>query len=270
MGKACVWIPSVKTKDGDVRESKLFTDLLSFTSHNRTETVDMWNYLTSPQFLNRYGFNIKKDDAGEVILEDVLKKGINRDLLEDAKITAILNRKIGAVKDGKLQFYADTTANYQHLSKTAAEFNTTSEYRGKYVAVIRQDENGIYLSTERVNEENESLAKKITKNYYLNQQIANILTPMGITTEQIYGMQDSMHAKGMVDYENAEETAEGFISLIKISEGMAGQQALPEEFAHLMIDLLQDDVLVQRLLKTVAPRIKEILGEDFEDYYADY
>lgn len=271
MAKSCVWKPSVRTNTGDVRESKLFNDLLSFTSNNREKTKSIWQYMRGQKFIEDFGFGVPRDDANEPILTEVIKLPNASSILNDTAILVELNKKSGAIKNGKINILPDTTDNYLELSQKAIDFNRNSEYREKYVAVVRNNsDQGIYLSIERLTDETSLLAKKITKNTALNESIRNILEKAGVSIGRIKELQNSIKENGIVDYDNAEETADGLLTLIRIADGHRGEKALPEEFAHLMIDVLSDEPLIQRLLNTAKTLQKEILGDEYEAYAEDY
>ena len=71
--KSCAIIPQVRGKDGDVRDSRLFKDLLSFTNNNRKQTNRIYYTTKNPQFKSDYSDILKYDDAGEVTMKSLLK-----------------------------------------------------------------------------------------------------------------------------------------------------------------------------------------------------
>ena len=272
MASACVIKPSVITKDGNQRESRLFNDLLSFYGKDkRNEVKSVYNKLTSPQYMSNIPDGMKLDDAGQVILSSAINNNATRGIMDEAIIVDGISRSIGAVKNGSRVLMEDTTDNYLKLSKDISEFNSSSEYRNRYVALITNEEDGkIAISISVANDNNLAIAKKIEINRILNEKIRTILPQMGVTIDALNNLQDNLRENGIVDYENATETAKGFINLIKIANGSKGEQALPEEFAHLMVDVMQDEPMVKRLISTVSPIIEEILGDEYDAYVERY
>ena len=81
---------------------------------------------------------------------------------------------------------------------------------------------------------------------------------------------DSEDFGGLFDPTTA-RFSEGFIQIIKIAKGEIGEQALPEEFSHLMIEGLKTHPLVTRLLATIDDSIaRQVLGEQYEQYAREY
>jgi hypothetical protein len=72
---------------------------------------------------------------------------------------------------------------------------------------------------------------------------------------------------GMFDPQNAEETMDGLITVIKVSNSLLGMEAISEEFAHLMVEGLQHKEHVKRLLNIIRNDdnlMKSILGEEYD------
>lgn len=269
MATYCVIKPRVRTSQGE-RESKLFNDLLSIYKGNRKDAVRAYSYLKSDNFLGNYRDIIDIDDAGEPILSSVISKTSLKGLLDDSVVISGLNEIIGATKNGEHITLDDNTENYLSLSKKVVDFNRDNEYNGKYVALIDNNNGKVGIHIERSTDKNSIIATKIAKNYILNEKIRTILAQMGVSIDKLTNLQDSLGVNGVVDYENAEQTSNGFINLIRIAGGFKGEIALPEEFAHLMIDIMQDEPLVKRLLSSVSNIVPQILGDEYDQYVERY
>ena len=269
----CIWRPSVITKDGNQRESKLFADLVKFYgtgADSRNKVKDAYSKLTSQEFLASIPSSIQIDDGGEVVLSSVINNGRMKSIMDESVIVGGIERSIGAIKNNERVFVDDTTENYIELSDKVSKFNNESEYRNKYVALINNEEGKIGIYIADATPENLVVAKKIETNRILNDKIRTALSQMGVGIDKLNELQNSLRINGVVDYENATETANGFITLIKLAEGSRGEKALPEEFAHLMIDLMSDQPIVQRLLASVGSITREILGKDYDAYVEEY
>lgn len=266
MAESCVWKPQVSTPNG-VRESQLFKDLMELNSNNRADAIDDYSIIKSNWFLDRYTPIIKFDDGEEPILSSVIEKG----LLDSGRMVSKLNKQIGAIKDGQRVYLEDNTDNYLELSSKAIKFNQDSTVRDKFIAVVRIDNGRITLSVEPKDADNENLASQIALNYSLNEKIRTILAKSGVSIERLTSLQDTLRSEnGVVDYQNATETADGFLALIKLADGSRGEKALPEEFAHLMIDMLSDEPLIKRLLSSVGNLTSKILGDEYDSYVEEY
>lgn len=273
MANFCVSKPSVRTSNGDVRESKLFNDLLSFTSNNRKQAVQLYALIKSDKFQLKYSDKYSTDDAGEPILSTVLKNVKIKGVLDDAVAIQNIEESIGATKKGKRVYRTDTLNDYEELSKKVREFIQSSPYKDLYVPIIKKTEDGrIYLTVESPTSENTILATKIVKNLTLNEKIRQLLTNKGQNIDAFIQLQKGLKEAGIVDYENAQRTAEGLLNLIKLQDSSAGVEALPEEYAHFMIDLLEERPIIKRLLSTIEREglAEDILGDQYDGYYEDY
>lgn len=273
MAEACVWKPKVKAPNGELKDSKLFEDLLSLKNHIRKETVPLYGYLKSEDFKSRYGKKVSYDENGEPLLESVINNATIKGVLDDISIAKDLTFSIGGLKkDGSINYLEDNNNNYADLVSSVLEFNRNSKYKDKYVAVIRKSSDNIYISVERLTDENSTLAKSITSSYYLNERIKNLLGNYGISIGHLNTLQEELRINGVVDYQNARTTADGLIEIIKLAEGSIGEAALPEEFAHFIIDVMSNDIMVQRLLNLSSQEgvIKNTLGDEYESYIETY
>lgn len=268
MTKSCVLIPRVKTPTGEMKDSKLFKDLLSFTNRDRNAAVRIYAALKDKS--NLEGRKLEYDDNGEPTVESILKNTYLKNLLDDTTVISAIEMEIGASdKTGKPIILEDTYSNYKELSERVDEFNRTSRFKDSYVAIINTNNGNCNIHIERKNESNSLIAKKIHASLLLNEKIRLVLGNSGISIEYL---EDLQNALGIVDYENAKITADGFISLIKILNGSKGEKALPEEFAHFVIDTMSEDPMIQRLMSLMNREdvIREALGEEYNSYMEDY
>ena len=107
----------------------------------------------------------------------------------------------------------------------------------------------------------------------LNKRLREILRNAGIGTGAITEAEARMKLAGITDFDTAKLTAEGLKELIRLAEGKAGEYALPEEFAHVALEMLgHEHPLVQRLLSTLASdeaALREAFGNQY-DWYMNY
>lgn len=268
MRKSCVYTPRVRTNNG-VRESKLFEDLLSFTHNDRPKAIKLYSQLRSPDFRFRYEDKVAWDDAGEVVFSSVQR--LKTPVLEDIDVVTNILEENGEWKNGN-RFHDDTRENYETLADKAVKFNQTGKQNSAFVATVKQNAEGkIYLSVDRINDNDSALAQKIYKNKLLNEKIRGILTQMGVSVGSLNELEQKIGERGVVDYERAQELANGMLQLIRLADGMKGEQALPEEFAHLVLDMMREtDPLVQRLIASSFEIAPKVLGEDYQTYVEQY
>jgi hypothetical protein len=81
-----------------------------------------------------------------------------------------------------------------------------------------------------------------------------------------------MGITGKVDFSVAKNVATGIRDIIKLSKGIEGVRALPEEFAHFIVDAIGEIPLKERLINTLNNEdiLKEILGDSYDNYSKVY
>ncbi len=98
----------------------------------------------------------------------------------------------------------------------------------------------------------------------LNRKLREILNRHGIGIGVLYNAEARMNLGGVAVFDTANVTAEGLLELIRLAEGYEGEQALPEEFAHVALEMLgHDHALVKRLLNAIDDS-DEALREAYE------
>ena len=115
--KSCAVIPQIKGKDGNVKDSKLFNDLLSFTNNNREQTNRLYYITKNPKFQSDYSDILKYDDLGEVTMNSLLKLDLSS-MLEESNLKRKVSEDYGF-------FENDAPVVYQWDRPNAwASFNT--------------------------------------------------------------------------------------------------------------------------------------------------
>ena len=178
--ESCAVIPQIKGKDGNVKDSKLFNDLLSFTNNNREQTNRLYYITKNPKFQSDYSDILKYDDLGEVTMNSLLKLDLSS-MLEESNLKRKISENYGFFEKGTPIVLDDTTENYNSLVEKAISFNTSSEYKDNFSAIIRRTpERGIYVSLEKSTTETQVLAQKMAASYNLNKKIRDFLGKNGI------------------------------------------------------------------------------------------
>lgn len=108
----------------------------------------------------------------------------------------------------------------------------------------------------------------------LNGRLREMLRELGVSVGVLDEFETRLALNGVTDFDSAKVTAEGLKELIRIAEGMQGEYALPEEFAHLAIAILgQENPLVRRLLDSLDSNeaaLREAFGDQYDDYMDAY
>jgi len=131
MARSCAIIPKVKNRNGQVVDSKLFKDLLSFTSNNRSEATRLYLITKADSFIRDWNPRLTLDENSEPTLRSLLKQTNLSKVIPETKVLERLNREIGYYKKGmdRPALWVNNDGNYQKLKQKAIAFNQNSEYR---------------------------------------------------------------------------------------------------------------------------------------------
>lgn len=273
MAKSCSIIPKVTDKNGNKVDSRLFKDLLSYTNNNRVEATKLYLITKNDKFIHDWGPKLTFDDNNEPSLYSIINK---TDLLEESKLLDKLNRDIGFYKKGtnRPAYYINNDKNYQDLLKRVILFNQNSEFRDKYVArIIRMADSESHrmflgVKVEKRNRMNSIDADKVEYNYNLNNRLKDILASNGVSIGSLTELERRLGINGVADFNVAKTAASGLVEMIRLAEGIRGERALPEEFAHWVIEAMGDNPLINRLLNYINNNnlATEVLGDSYNSY----
>lgn len=276
MVRRCAIIPKVKNRNGQVVDSKLFKDLLSFTSNNRSEAVRLYLITKSSSFIKNWQSRLTLDENNEPTLRSLLKKTNFSDVIPETKVLERLNKEIGYYKKGinRPALWVNNNENYQKLKQRAIAFNRNSEYSDDYVANIIKIQDSesprifIGVKVEKRNRLNSINADKMEYNENLNNRLRGILESHGIGIGALTDLEKRMGVHGVTDFDVARNAANGLIEMIRLANGIQGERALPEEFAHFAIEAMGDNPLINRLINNISSNglAREIIGEDYDTY----
>ena len=276
MARNCAIIPQVRNNKGQVVDSKLFKGLLAYTGNNRSEATRLYLITKSSEFIKNWNPRLTLDENNEPTLRSLLQKTNISDVIPESKVLERLNREIGYYKKGmdKPALWVNNDENYQKLLQKAISFNQTSDFRDDYVAKIIkiQDTESprifIGVKVEKRNRLNSIDADKMAYNANLNNRLRDILAANGIAVGALTDLEKRMGINGVTDFDVARTAANGMIEMIRLANGIEGEKALPEEFAHFAIEAMGESPLINRLINNLSSSglISEILGDEYETY----
>lgn len=142
---------------------------------------------------------------------------------------------------------------------------------GEMLNIVKRDDSGKIIS-ENVPATPDNVKEARRQQIYveLNKRLREILRNKGIDVGVLTDAEARMSIGGVADFDTATVTAEGLLELIRIAEGYEGDQALPEEFAHVALEMLgHDHPLVQRLLNILMNN-DEAMQEAYNGMYDEY
>ena len=182
------------------------------------------------------------------------------------------NDKLIGSDQKKFPYVENNRENYQRLILSAHSYNQSSDNRDSLVAVVTPSKDGKQLRVE-IRERNDQNFDEYRNQYstsLLNQRIVQLLGDLGVTVDLL---EQNELTNGYIDFSKADSIANGFAGLINIANGMQGELALSEEFAHLLIGMFSDTPLMQRSLNQLANNdalLKEVLGDEYQQYRGYY
>ena len=228
MARSCAIIPKVKNKKGEKVDSKLFKDLLSFTSNNRSEAVKLYLITKSNQFIREWQPRLILDENNEPTLRSLLKQTNFSKVIPETKVLERLNKEIGYYKRGsdRPALWVNNDENYQKLKQKAIAFNQNSDFRDDYVAsVIKiQDSESprifIGVKVERRNRLNSINADKMEYNENLNNRLRSILESHGVSVGALTNLEKRMGIHGVTDFDVARNAANGLVEMIRLANGI--------------------------------------------------
>ncbi len=251
---SCKLNPEVKNKDGQLVESKLFSQLTSLTKDR--EMAKMIYALTKePDFIKEHALEL--DENGEPTIES-LSKVINMDnLLSQKDMIAKYSKEL------------NTNKLYDSIEEVISKVTAFNVVHTDFVATFNNVGGAFKIQVDVKNSDNSEVADNLQKSVQVNNQLLAILNTIGFTV-----VLDSTLTRvhGVFDPVNAKITVEGLKTVIRVANSLEGQQAIPEEFAHLMIEGLYSQPLVQRVLKLLNTTgvVEEVLGDSFDRYMELY
>lgn len=126
----------------------------------------------------------------------------------------------------------------------------------------------IGVKVEKRNRLNSINADKMEYNENLNNRLRDILESHGIVIGALTDLEKRMGIHGVTDFDVAKNAANGLVEMIRLANGIEGEKALPEEFAHFAIEAMGDNPLINRLINNIASNglAREIIGEDYDTY----
>ena len=274
MAKKCAVIPQVRNNKNEIVSSRLFKDLLTYLN-NRQEASRVYLITKSSQFINEWNPKLKLDDNGEPTIGSLLKQTNLKDFVDSQRVLKRLNEEIGHYhREGRTKLYLNNDDNYRMLVQRAIQFNTQSDFREDYVASVERvadtESSRIFISpfVRPRNKMNSINADNMAYNFNLNNRLRDILAANGIAIGALTELEERRGVAGVTDFSQAKDAATGLIEMIRLANGIKGERALPEEFAHFAIEAMGNNPLVNRLVNNLANNnlVGEILGEDYATY----
>jgi len=269
MSKSCTILAHVRNSKGEIVESRLFSDLLHYTSNNRELTKEYYAVGTNEEFLSkvRDSKEFQTDENGEITFKSL--RSLAKMDIETDKLVQVLNKDLG-----------EGIYPYDEALRRVEGFNENSPFSDRMMATMVPSKSGYYISvvpqTKTVtdiegNESTESSTidekKKlhdVVRNEELERRIKTLLRSHGVSVKFLEGNREG----GRYSTENASKMEDGLYGLIEVVEQGHTTDVLAEEAGHFAVGALGDNPLVQRIegiLKDENTQREALGDKEFED-----
>lgn len=252
MAKSCSYVPTVNGEilEGWYNYKKAF---------GYKKAIDVFSLSISPSYKEENKKILVLDVQGVPTLESTLKTPDMKKFLSEASRIEALE------KEYNFKTFENNDDNYKMLVNDAKNFN---DQNSDFIAYVESNEKGIRVTLHPKNDK----ALKVFNDQYgsmvLNGRLQDIFGDIGVTVGILEKAESS---SGITDFSKAKAIAGQFIDLIKVAKGMAGQMAMSEEFAHVIVEVFKDRPIVSRLLNYLESNpseMQKILGDDYNEYVA--
>lgn len=189
----------------------------------------------------------------------------NRAKLENAPATEDNPLMAAPVQEGE-------TVEDSNPDMNAAFMNAARNLFGKIVRRTVDEKGNRVINVEEVPMTPRNVREMRRQQAFvdLNAKLREILRSKGIGIGVITSTEERIGLAGITDFETANVTAEGLVEMIRLAHGYEGEEALPEEFAHMALEMLgYDNPLVLRLMNQLAEN-RNAMEEAYDGMYDEY
>ena len=186
MTESCVFKPTVRNKEGKEVNSRLFDNLLHFSSNDREFAKKYYFIGTNDEFLRTNARYVEYDENGEITFKS-LKNLVSLDISSE-KIINQLNKDISSGEH-----------EYGEAVSLMTSFNNNSPYNDEYMATISTVEEGkANLQVVRRTTANQTALEETLTNKSLFDRIKQAVERVGGSIDFIdedYSKYDTVNAK---------------------------------------------------------------------------
>lgn len=257
MAEFCRLSPVVKVRKGTKIEevdSKFFERAYEYTK-DRELSWDLWAYATLPETLKKFEGKVELDELGEPTFPSFMEViGLGK------------SYKKGKKRQDVIKDYKFDTTNFTTGSEAVRHMDDFNDKEDDYTAVVRKQVGGYRIDVDDRNGKNMEEAHQQSFNNALNREIIGLLNSLGFSAVWV----NNPKYAGLFDPSQA-KLYDGTVAVIRLARGERGEKALPEEFAHLLIEGMGANPLVMRLLANMTmEQVERVLGDSYAQYSEKY
>ena len=254
MGKSCVYLPE--------KGQEVFLKLKQQFGYK--DAAFIFNKVRGVDFQEIYKDTLTLTSEGIPTFESIINN--------PSVIAYLGNNSMLNTMNSKADTYENTIDNSVMLVKKANEFNSNKANKSFIQIVDYADDNKLKLIILPKTKSNLEIANSQYNIYLLNNKIAEILEPLGVTFGDLSSIEISAGRIGLTNFRHAKDVANNFAGLMKVANNMEGNFAKPEEFAHLLVRIFKNKPLVSRSINylTNKEHAKRVLGKEYSKVYDYY
>lgn len=244
---SCVLCPSIRTANGELTESRLYKDLLSYSSNDRKFANDLWGLSRDPKFkeaIQNEDFELDKN--GEITLKSLLQ--LTKTNIESERIIEMCEKELGT---NPIPFR-------QAITKVQG-FNLNSQWRNDYIATLTETPNGNFkISVTKKTEGAKDNLKKVVENQSLLDRVVAKLAEHNLATDFL----TDSNAKSAFIAKDAQRASDGMYHCIQIAHNEDVDKLTEDachEAGHFAIHSMKGTPLVQRLIELLNPDVIDSL-----------
>lgn len=237
--------------------SSLYDSIESLTN-NRKNSLLLYTYFTSESFKNKAFSELQFSDNGEPTFESV-QPFINLGAVQSEKSKLqIMAKELNATKNNLIV----------ELVEKVVEFNKVNPDHIGVITTLKTGESRVEVFPVSADSQMKKDQFEKAYNTYkiIDANLQQLGIPVTILNSEIMKFED-----GFFNPQALNDSVSGLYGVINIANNMQGFEALPEEYAHLVIEALKDTPIIRRLENLITDEItREVLGNDYESVISYY
>lgn len=239
-------------------DSKLYDEIFAHLNH-RKNSIFLYYFFITPQFLQEYSSKITLDKNGEPTFESILPFiNSNNAASNEAKIK---NLQTNLNKD------LDLLPINEIVSK-AVKFNQTNkDYVAKVVDFSGQSSAIVVTELDENSTKFKADLEKALKTFEaIDRHLTSLGTPIKLLNSNIMQFEDALLKPEMLG-----ESVDNLYGVVNLANNIKGFNALSEEYAHFVLENLREDPIIMRLESMITEEVaREVLQDEYErvtNYY---
>lgn len=243
MSNYCIHIPDER-----------FREILEITGGDRELTSTIWSLSKSKTAQKQFGFSDDMD--GVEVLQKLGNEQVIHSILGNESYARFVT-KVENLDDKSYKQYNDAQNKQSDILTKHKEL----------IPVLSERNGSIKINVFPNNKEFQKSFARQKALERLNSNLINYIEKLGFTVREV----ENLESPGVFCPLDAETNANGLKEAIKIAKGQKGQEILPEEISHLLVEGFQNNIFMQRLMNAMDEQtVMDILGGQYDQYESEY